>query len=93
MGAGGLSGRYGGAALDHTTVTGANVGTVEFCKVYWDSQACYLSPGHEGPHVCNPECAAIPPEDGGAGRPPYYGPETRFYGEDAESLGLPLVTD
>ncbi|HEV2452528.1 MAG TPA: hypothetical protein VGS62_11460 [Streptosporangiaceae bacterium] len=26
-------------------------------------------------------------------KPPYYGPETRFYGDDAEALGLPLVRD
>jgi hypothetical protein len=25
-------------------------------------------------------------------KPPYYGPTTHFYGEDAEALGLPMVS-
>jgi hypothetical protein len=57
----------------------------EPCRVFWGSHGCCLSRGHEGPHLC--ECAG-PDEDGvrNVGRPPYYGPNTTFYGEDAESI-------
>lgn len=55
------------------------------CRVYWGSHACALERGHDGPHLCS--CADIPPEHGGVGGPPYYGPGTRFYGEDT---GLPV---
>lgn len=69
--------------------------TVPGCRVYWGSHGCMHPRGHspEIPHacdccecpgdVCEPECVA---------KPPWYGPETRFYGEDAEALGLPLVS-
>ena len=51
------------------------------CRVYWGSHGCNLPRGHSGPHLC--ACADIPASKGGVGKPPYYGPETRFYGEDA----------
>lgn len=28
----------------------------EYCRVYWGSHGCRLSPGHEGPHRCNDDC-------------------------------------
>lgn len=75
----------------------------ETCRVYWGSHGCELPRGHpeDVPHECDccrcgehhpyPEwpdtqvlCVALPP---------YYGPGTRFYGEDAEALGLPLARD
>lgn len=61
---------------------------MSICRVYWGSHGCCLKRGHEGPHIC--DCAVEDPEprdnaDGtvNVGAPPYYGPETRFYGEDA----------
>lgn len=51
------------------------------CRVYWGSHGCCLPRGHDGPHLC--DCADVPPELGGVGKPPYYGPSTQFYGEDA----------
>lgn len=74
-----------------------------FCRVYWGSHGCHLGRGHvqrDGtPHWCDCcECASHPdpdPDNPGSAPscvagPPYYGPDTRFYGEDA--LGLPLVS-
>lgn len=69
----------------------------EHCRVYWGSHGCHFPRGHDPvlrPHACG--CAVDPDEfdeegPNPAGRPPYYGPGTRFYGEDAEALGLPLV--
>lgn len=63
------------------------------CRVYWGSHGCKLERGHDGPHLCScTDDPGIDPEtkeyidDPGCfnvGAPPYYGPETRFYGEDA----------
>jgi hypothetical protein len=58
----------------------------ERCRVYWGSHGCSLERGHKGPHVC--ECADDPAfteieNVKNVGAPPYYGPETVFYGEDA----------
>lgn len=73
------------------------------CRVYWGSHGCHLERGHDGPHVCicasddegqyNPKTREYydAPNCFNVGAAPYYGPETRFYGEDAEALGLPLV--
>lgn len=67
------------------------------CRVYWGSHGCDLERGHDGSHVCS--CCDCPDgaHDGMTaprlsdeinvvcvGRAPYYGPETRFYGEDAD---------
>jgi len=67
---------------------------VDDCRVYWGSHGCRLTRGHEGPHLC--DCAVDDWQDyielGGyiypdgvlnVGAPPYYGPDTHFYGEDA----------
>lgn len=63
-----------------------------YCRVYWGSHGCKLERGHTGPHLC--DCADDPGVDPmtkeylsdpgcfNVGGPPYYGPETRFYGED-----------
>lgn len=70
-----------------------------YCEVYWGSHGCKFKRGHAGPHVC--DCAVdnwhdypngYIDEDGvhNVGAPPYYGPDTRFYGDDAERLGLKL---
>ena len=66
------------------------------CRVYWGSHGCSLLRGHAGDgHDCGCcECKNHP--DAGDGvlcvaTAPYYGPETRFYGEDAVALGLPLT--
>lgn len=62
------------------------------CDVYWGSHGCDLERGHGGPHRCS--CADDPDIDPvtkeyrsepgvfNVGAPPYYGPETRFYGDD-----------
>lgn len=56
----------------------------ESCRVYWGSHGCERPRGHDGDHWCDCcECADHPDEDEGCvAGPPYYGPETRFYGED-----------
>lgn len=66
------------------------------CRVYWGTHGCRHPRGHspETPHECDCcECAQHPdPDSGCVAKPPYYsGEHTRFYGEDAEALGLPLV--
>ena len=61
------------------------------CEVYWGSHGCARPHGHEGDHWCDCcECDDHPADDAGCvAGPPYYGPDTRFYGDDAERLGLP----
>jgi hypothetical protein len=65
------------------------------CRVYWGSHGCSFQRGHDGPCVCCCDCpdgGPHPnPETGCVGGPPYYGPETRFYGEDAAARGLPTI--
>jgi hypothetical protein len=65
------------------------------CRVYWGSHGCMHQRGHttEVPHECDCcSCEHHPdPDSGCVAKPPYYGPETRYYGEDAETLGLPLA--
>ena len=66
---------------------------IGFCRVYWGSHGCKLERDHDGPHLCNcadepgidPETREYVDEPGvfNVGAPPFYGPETRFYGEDA----------
>lgn len=68
------------------------------CRVYWGSHGCMHERGHSEPHRCDccdcPEwhhdgiVAPVLADDDGSGvicvaRPPYYGPDTTFYGEDA----------
>jgi outer membrane murein-binding lipoprotein Lpp len=65
------------------------------CRVYWGTHGCRLERGHDGPHEC--ECARdahgelLPRFDDegveNVGGHPFYGPETRFYGEDVPSEG------
>lgn len=70
------------------------------CRVHWGSHGCRHPRGHSPdlPHECSCcECDQHPDPDpdnpGNApccvAKPPYYGEQTRFYGEDAEALGLP----
>lgn len=74
-----------------------------FCRVYWGSHGCHHPRGHpaEVPHEC--DCCTCqnhpdpdPDNPGNApscvAGPPYYGAHTRYYGEEAEAPGLPLVT-
>lgn len=64
------------------------------CRVYWGSHGCRHDRGHDGDHECDCcECQQHPDDAGCVAGPPYYGPDTRFYGEDAEALGLPLTDD
>jgi hypothetical protein len=57
------------------------------CRVFWGSHGCHLPRGHEGPHDCGCcECEDHErdhEEEGCVATAPFYGPETRFYGEDA----------
>jgi hypothetical protein len=67
------------------------------CRVYWGSHGCDLERGHPGgpdSHDCGCcQCTAHPdPDSGCVAKAPFYGPGMRFYGEDAEALGLPLVS-
>lgn len=67
------------------------------CQVYWGSHGCDVPRGH-GPNVAH-ACSCCDCDDHEAmqghrsdasgewlcvARPPYYGPETRFYGDDVE---------
>jgi len=68
---------------------------VKYCRVYWNTHGCALERGHDGPHVCNcaiedegtfdPETHEYYDDPGcfNVGAPPYYGPDTNFFGEDA----------
>lgn len=61
--------------------------------MYWGTHGCRLERGHDGPHLCT--CADDEgvdpvtrlyfdePDVINVGAPPYYGPGTNFYGEDA----------
>lgn len=55
------------------------------CRTYWGSHGCDLPRNHRGPHQCN-ECWNPDDTDGYVGAWPYYGPDTRFFGEDAAYL-------
>jgi hypothetical protein len=66
------------------------------CDVGWGSHACQHVRGHEGDHEGDHECDCCDcenhPDPGPVmcvAKPPYYGDITRFYGADAERLGLP----
>lgn len=69
----------------------------EPCRVYWGSHGCCLERGHDGEHLCIctfAEDGSLLPhmdddDNGNVGRAPYYGPDTRFYGDDAQSLLSP----
>ena len=67
----------------------------EPCRVYWGSHGCMHPRGHsiEIPHECDCcECENHPdPDSGCVAKPPYYGEDTKYYGEDAGPLGLLLV--
>lgn len=71
---------------DMGTVNDAHVWVYRHCRVYWGSHGCDLPRGHDGPHVCE-SCWDPDDTEGYVGRPPYYGPETRFWGEDAAQIG------
>lgn len=70
---------------------------VENCRVYWGSHGCDLPRGHERPCEC--DCCTCPPEQHPlspevtgylcVAKPPYYGSDTKFYGEDVAARGLP----
>ena len=60
------------------------------CRVYWGSHGCHLEREHDGDCEC--DCCDCDPHVAGTGcvgKAPYYGPDTRFYGEDFEARGLP----
>lgn len=63
------------------------------CEVYWGSHGCCRPVGHRG--LCCCICCECPPgifhQEECVAYAPYYGPETRFYGDDAVYRGLPLV--
>jgi len=77
------------------TVTYVSTRPANPCRVYWGSRGCMHPRGHspEIPHECDCcDCENHPdPDSGCVARPPYYGEYTKFYGEDAEALGLPLA--
>jgi hypothetical protein len=59
------------------------------CSVYWGSHGCDLDAGHGGSCVCYCSIMEALGKDGyvldGAGNVgawPYYGPDTKFYGDD-----------
>jgi hypothetical protein len=55
------------------------------CEVYWGSHGCARPRGHEGDHWCDCcECDDHPdPDSGCVAGPPYYGDDTRFFGDDS----------
>lgn len=58
------------------------------CEVFWGSHGCGLDRDHEGPCECGCcHCENHPdPDSGCVGRAPFYGPDTRFWGEDAQRM-------
>lgn len=62
----------------------------EYCRVYWGTHGCELPRGHEGNHKCI--CCKCNDhesqynENGCVGTYPYYGPDTRLWGEDYSSM-------
>jgi hypothetical protein len=82
---------------------GVPAGYAPHCRVFWGSHGCQYPRGHppEVPHSCDCcECEDHPDPDpvnpgckpSCVAKPPYYGKQTRFYGEDAEAPGLPIVS-
>lgn len=75
-----------------------------FCRTYWGSHGCTLPRGHDGPCICScafddegefdPKTREYYDDPGvfNVGLPPYYGPDTHFYGEDAPA-SPPVVED
>lgn len=70
------------------------------CGVNWGTHGCRFDKGHDEPHECDccecPDHAASNIDDEGAmcaAKPPYYGPETYFYGEDARPLSAACDLD
>jgi hypothetical protein len=67
------------------------------CRVYWGTHGCMLERGHSGDHLCScsvdEDGSLLPhmnedPEGGNVGRAPYYGPDTKFYGEDSPNAAV-----
>lgn len=64
------------------------------CRVYWGSHGCFKRRGHRGHCLCDCECKRHPdPGSFCVCAYPYYGPDTKFYGEDVEARGLPTYDD
>jgi hypothetical protein len=72
----------------------------ELHDVYWGSHGCC---GHDAQGRCECDCCDCgehhpfpewPSEDTlCVARWPYYGDDTRFYGDDVKAMGLPHVND
>lgn len=66
-------------------------------RVYWGSHGCARPVGHDGPCWCDCcECEdheAEHEDEGCVAGPPYYGPQTHFYGEDVpgRNVGPPFM--
>ena len=60
------------------------------CRVYWGSHGCDLERGHTAHHECGCcECENHEEDHetyGCVGKYPYYGENTKFYGEDAAAF-------
>lgn len=68
----------------------------ERCEVYWGSHGCHKPKNHpkEIPHECNCcECEGPECDPACVAKTPYYGPDTRFYGDDVENYGLKTHAD
>lgn len=60
-----------------------NIGThsnIRTCNVFWGTHGCDFELGHEGPCKCECYLDSANWDDGEVGGPPYYGPNTVFYG-------------
>lgn len=61
------------------------------CDVNWGSHGCKHQHHHSAdiPHECYCcECQGDTCDPGCVAKPPYYGPETNFYGNDVDHYGL-----
>jgi hypothetical protein len=66
------------------------------CRVYWGSHGCGLGHGHPGSCRCDCcDCGPLHPFPNDpdrnlvcVGAPPYFGPDTQFYGDDVAARGL-----
>ena len=87
---------YAAVSISEQVILAADPGPrpARSCRVYWGSHGCGLERGHEGECDCGCcDCGENHPDAGDGvacvAKAPYYGPQTRFYGEDVRARGLP----
>lgn len=58
---------------------------IKECETYWGTHGCYLPKNHTGYCECNCcTCEGEKCDEECVAKYPYYGPQTHFYGKDAD---------